>query len=137
MTITVANMLNTALVFLEYTMLYILINGLFESKRPLVIEILSFVIAASVNNVVMFFFWDNFWIKNCTLAVTMIIWMFFSFRVSFVKCLFPVLFWLAYLMICDSSMISLLGSIIGDRITLVLNDPDSYYLVSLSIKIFE
>ena len=51
MTITVANMLNTALVFLEYTMQYILINGLFESKRPLVIEILSFIIAAAVNNV--------------------------------------------------------------------------------------
>lgn len=137
MTVTTANILNTALIFLEYTMLYILINGLFESKRPLVIEILSFIIAAAVNNVVMFFFWDNFWIKNCTLAVTMVIWMFFSFRVGFVKCLFPVLFWLAYLTICDNSMISLLGSIIGGRITLVLNDPDSYYLVSLSIKTVE
>ena len=137
MTITVANMLNTALVFLEYTMLYILINGLFESKRPLVIEILSFIIAAAVNNVVIYFSQDNVCIKICTLAATMIIWMFFSFRVGFVKCLFPVLFWLEYLTICDNSMISLLGSIIGDRITLVLNDPDSYYLVSLSIKIFE
>ena len=137
MTIAVANMLNIALVFLEYTMLYILINGLFESKRPPVAEILSFIISASVNCVVMFFFWDHFWIKNCVLAATMIIWMLFSFRVSFVKCLFPVLFWLAYLMICDSSMISLLGSIIGDKITIVLNDPDSYYLVSLSIKTVE
>ena len=124
MTITVANMLNTSLVFLEYTMLYILINGLFESKRPLVIEILSFIIAAAVNNVVIYFSQDNVWIKICTLAATMIIWMFFSFRVGFVKCLFPVLFWLAYLTICDNSMISLLGSIIGGRITLVLTDPD-------------
>lgn len=137
MTIAVANILNIALVFLEYTMLYILINGLFESKRPLVAEILSFILAASVNCVVMVFFWDHFWIKNSALAATMIIWMLFSFRVSFVKCLFPVLFWLAYLMICDSSMISLLGSIIGGKITIVLNDPDSYYLVSLSIKTVE
>ncbi len=137
MTITVANMLNTALVFLEYTMLYILINGLFESKRPIVIEIMSFIIAASVNNVVIFSFGDNFWVKNCTVAVTMIIWMLFSFRVSFMKCLYPVLFWLAYLTICDNSMISLLGLIIGDKITTALNDPDSYYLVSLSIKIVE
>ena len=137
MTIAVANILNIALVFLEYTMLYILINGLFESKRPLVAEILSFIIAASVNCVVMVFFWDHFWIKNSALAATMIIWMLFSFRVSFVKCLFPVLFWLAYLTICDNSMIYLIGSIIGDKITIVLNDPDSYYLVSLSIKTVE
>lgn len=137
MTIAVANILNMALVFLEYTMLYFLINGLFESKRPLAAEILSFMIAASVNCVVMFFFWDNFWIKNSALVVTIIFWMLFSFRVSFVKCLFPVLFWLAYLTICDSSMISLLGSIIGDKITIALNDPDSYYLISLSIKTVE
>ena len=126
MTVTTANILNTALIFLEYTMLYILINGLFESKRSLAIEILSFIIAASVNCVVIYFSPDNFWTRNCTLAATMIIWMLFSFRVSFVKCLFPVLFWLAYLMICDSSIISLIGSIIGDKITIVLNDPDSY-----------
>ena len=137
MTITVANILNTALVFLEYTMLYFLINGLFESRRPLAAEILSFIIAASVNNVVIYFSRDIVWIKICTLAVTIIIWMLFSFRVSFVKCLFPVLFWLAYLTICDSSMISLLGSIIGDKITIALNDPDSYYLISLSIKTVE
>lgn len=137
MTMAAANTLNTALLLLEYTMLYILINGLFESKRPMPLEILSFAAAAAINCVVMYFLSSNYLIRSCILAATMTVWMRFCFRVSFTRCLFPVLFWLAYLMLCDNLMIFILGAIIGDKTTSILSSPDSYYLVSLSIKFVE
>ena len=64
MTMAAANTLNTALLLLEYTMLYILINGLFESKRPMPLEILSFAAAAAINCVVMYFLSSNYLIRN-------------------------------------------------------------------------
>lgn len=134
---TVAMMFNTALIILEDCMLLILANGFFIRKRKSLFVWLSFMIVVLVSCVFLYFFDEISIIKVSFFSVLFSFWLVFCYKSSWLKAVFSVLFWQAYLLISDNGIMLLISTILGKSLPDLMTSPDSYYYVCISVKMAE
>lgn len=134
---TVAMVFNTALILLEDCMLLILANGFFEKKRTDKIVGLGFTVIVLLSCVFLYFVSDISFLKVSFFSVIFSIWLIFCYKASWLKAVFSVLFWQAYLLIGDNGIMLLISTIMSKSLPDLMTSQDSYYLLCISVKIAE
>lgn len=134
---TAAMVFNTALILLEDCMLLILANGFFERKRTNNIIGLSFAAVVVFSCVFLYFVADISILKVSFFSVLFSIWLILCYKASWLKAVFSVLFWQAYLLIGDNGILLLISTIMGKSLSDLMASPDSYYFLCISVKIAE
>lgn len=134
---TTAFVFNTVLIFLEGCMLLFLANGFFTRKRSNRFVYISFTGLSALVCIVLYFYGDSSVVKMSVSACIYISWILLCYSTTVTKCLFSVLFWLAYLVIGDNSCLALFSIAVKAHIQNFLNDPLGYYFMCFSAKIME
>ena len=132
-----ATMFNTALILLENCMLLVFSNAFFVKKRSNLYVGLSFMGVALFSCVFLYFFADINTLKVSFFFALFSIWIILCYKTSWYKAAFSVLFWEAYLLIGDNGIMLLISTIIGKSFSELMINPDSYYYLCISVKIFE
>ena len=137
MTLAAANIFNIALILLENCMLYILADAFFARKRANFTVNASFTILSILSCIVLYFIGTFVPFKLAMSLAFWSAWVYICYKATFIRCTFPVLFWLAYLAIGDNVFLSLLSSLLGKSLEEFMNDPNFYYFICFSAKIAE
>lgn len=137
MTLAAANIFNVALILLENLMLFILADAFFVRKRTDFFVNFSFLLFALCLCATLYFVGAYIPFKLLSPLAFWTIWIFLCYETSFIRCSFPVLFWLAYLAIGDNISLSVLSSLLGKNFRDFMLDPNRYYFICFSAKIAE
>lgn len=137
MSLMMANVFNIALILLEDCMLIILANGFFVRKRSNGFVFFSFLGLVLLICVLLYFAGESVLAKLTVSSVLLVMWLYLCYDTALLKCIFPVIFWLAYLMIGDAVLLSLLCAILQKSSQEIMNNPDSYYFICFFIKTAE
>lgn len=137
MSLMMANVFNIALILLEDCMLIILANGFFVRKRTNGFVFLSFLALALFDCLLMYFAGDSSEVKIVTSIGSFTIWILLCYDATVPKCIFPVLFWMAYLMLGDAVFLSLLSTIMDKSLDKLMSDANSYFFICFCVKAAE
>lgn len=134
---TYANIFNTALILMEFCMLLIFVNSFFTSKKKGLLPIISFLLLSGASCVILYFWGEHPWLKLAVIPIFFSIWIFIFYETSYIRSLFPIFFWLAFLTLGDTAVLSLLSTFTEKTSRELMLDPDAYYFLCFSIKIVE
>ena len=134
---SVAFIFNTALIILEDCILLLLAKGLFAKKRTSVVDEISFFALSILSCVFLYFFNSDSVVKIVISAVLFTVWLLLFYKASWKKAVFAVLFWLAYLTIGDSVLLTMISALMGKSQLELMQAPSSYYFFCFSIKTAE
>lgn len=132
-----ANVLNTAIIVLESVILYVLADGLFEQRRNWYKKVAAFTVVTVIHCLILFFVGTIQYVKYFSALLMAFVLIVYCYKVSIVKSLFPVVFWLAYITIGDNAIISAVAAAMGSKAQYLFSDPYAYCLMSFSAKIAE
>lgn len=137
MSAAMANFFNTMLISLESIMLFILASGFFERKRSALFTFVSLCTVAAINCLIIYIFGSNVFLKYVLIFIPLSLWVLIVYRTSIIKCMFPVVFLMAYLTLMDTFAMSLVSTTTGTASQVLLKTPDSYYMICFFTKAFE
>lgn len=118
-------------------MLLLLAKGLFTKKRTSVVVEISFFALSILSCVFLYFFNSDSIVKIVISAVLFTGWLLLCYKASWKKAVFAVLFWLAYLTIGDSVLLTMISALMGKSQFELMQAPSSYYFFCFSIKTAE
>lgn len=137
MSAMMANLFNTMLIFLESMMLFILASGFFRRSKSLAFTVISFCIVSTIACAIIYLFGSSLLPKYILLSLSLALWVFIVYRASLVRCMFPVVFLMAYLTLMDNFVITLVSATMGKSSQELLGTPESYYMICFLTKTVE
>lgn len=137
MSMAVANLFNLALILMEESMMLLLADGFFIRRKSSRFVSFSFLTAASLGVLVMYFAGQFVAVKLISFTLIFSFWLYLCYETKPLNCMFPALFWLAYLTVCDAALLSLLSFFLDKSATELMSSPGSYYFICYNIKVVE
>lgn len=132
-----ANVFNVALIILEYCMLMILTNSFFQKRYSNFSIGISFVALIAFECVALYFFGNSIVIKFIPTVLGAVVWIYFCYNTTLIKCLFSALFWDAFLVGVDSGLLSLISVVMSKTSGELMSNANSYFFICFSIKTAE
>lgn len=133
----VAGLFNLALVLMEESMMLLLADGFFVQKKSSHFVNISFLVAALLGVAVLCVVGQVVAVKLISLTLIFSLWLYLCYETKAINCIYPAIFWLAYLTVCDAVILSMISVFVDKSAAELMSSPDSYYFICYSIKVAE
>lgn len=128
---------DTLFIAIELTMMAVIISSFSKRRLSLWIAAASLLVLAVIIHVLSALCAGNQIIRACANVVLMTAWSRLCFRVSFTKCIFVVLFCVAYYNVADMTFIIIYTELVGIDVSGFIADMYNYVSFNILVKLAE